>query len=122
MYYVNDFSELLSPDLKLNLRDRVIALLPPEEEMNKDFQDLADAVLEGIESGNKISFKTGAKEVIVATTVLKSNVEGIEAGDTIYIKPGYTKLLCSLDETNENGERDLHAITKEDIFFVKKEK
>lgn len=122
MYYVNDFSELLSPDLKLNLRDRVIALLPPEEEMNKDFQDLADAVLEGIESGNKISFKTGAKEVIVATTVLKSNVEGIEAGDTIYIKPGYTKLLCSLDEVNENGERDLHAITKEDIFFVKKAK
>jgi hypothetical protein len=122
MHYVNDFSELLKPELKFNLRDRVIALLPPEEEMNKDFQDLADAVLEGIESGNKISFKTGAKEVIVATTVLKSNVEGIEAGDTIYIKPGYTKLLCSLDETNENGERDLHAITKEDIFFVKKEK
>ena len=122
MHYVNDFSELLKPELKFNLRDRVLALLPPEEEMNKDFQDLADAVLEGIESGNKISFKTGAKEVIIATTVLKSNVEGIEAGDTIYIKPGYTKLLCSLYETNENGERDLHAITKEDIFFVKKAK
>ena len=41
------------PELKFNLRDRVLALLPPEEEMNKDFQDLADAVLEGIESGNK---------------------------------------------------------------------
>lgn len=120
MKIINDFSEFLRPELTLNLSNRVLALMPSEENIRKDFQDMADSILSSIESGNKIDFKPGHKEIIVAVEVIKSNIPGIEPGDTIYVKPGYTKLLCSLDEETKNGEKDLHAIANEDIFFVER--
>lgn len=120
MRFINDFSEFLKPEVEFNLTNRVLALMPSEENIRKDFQDMADTILNSIESGNKIEFKPGHKEVIVAADVIKSNVEGINPGDVIYVKPGYTKLLCSLEEENEKGEKDLHAIASEDIFFIER--
>lgn len=120
MRIVNDFSEFLQPEVEFNLANRVLALMPSEENIRKDFQEMADTILDSITNGNKIDFKPGHKEVIVAVTVIKSNVTNISPGDTIYVKPGYTKLLCSLDEENEAGEKDLHAIAQEDIFFISK--
>ncbi len=120
MRFINDFSEFLKPEVEFNLTNRVLALMPSEENIRKDFQEMADNILDSITEGNKIEFKPGHKEVIVAVDVIKSNVEGILPGDVIYVKPGYTKLLCSLEEENKKGEKDLHAIANEDIFFIER--